>query len=123
MRSLIFLSPLVLLASCADLVSQREILRRAQIEVAARESWANDAFVIIEEKPDTPLRITWQVKAGELDRSESPKYQGIHIVPGTERKLRFTRGGCLVSYAYAGSPCLYPPTSATPAAVESGARK
>lgn len=107
MRPLLFLTP-VLLASCGNLVSQREILRRSQAEVASRESWSDTAFILIDEKPDDLLQFHWVVKAGSLDNSDYPRYTGLNFVPGTERKLRFTREGCLIGYGYNGSRCHYP---------------
>ena len=112
LRALVILSP-ALLASCGNRITQREVLRRSQIEVAAREPWADSAAILVEEKPDGRMQLTWEIKAGALDRSGYPRYKGLNFVPGTERKLRFTPGGCLMSYSYDGSPCTYAPTVST----------
>ena len=105
MRTIAFLLP-VLLASCGQLVTQREILIRSKAEVAAREPWADTAVLIVEEKPSAREGwfnwdgwFTWVVKAGAWDYSEYPSYKGINLVPGTERELCFTRDGCLLNYA------------------------
>ena len=50
--------------------------------------------------------MIWKVKAGAFDYSDYPHYKGIYFVPGTERELRFTRDGCLMSYTDHGSRCL-----------------
>lgn len=105
MRTIAFLLP-VLLASCGQLVTQREILIRSKAEVAAREPWADTALLLVEGKPSAQEGwftwngsfLTWVVKAGAWDYSEYPSYRGLNVVPGTERELRFTRDGCLVSY-------------------------
>jgi hypothetical protein len=106
MRTIAFLLP-VLLASCSPMVTQREILIRSKAEVAAREPWADTALLLVEGKPAAQEGwftwngsfLTWVVKAGAWDYSEYPSYRGINVVPGTERELRFTRDGCLVSYS------------------------
>lgn len=105
MRTIALLIPL-LFASCSSLVTQREILLRSKAEVAAREPWADTAVLLVEKKPaaqDGWINpggwFTWVVRAGAWDYSEYPSYQGINLVPGTERELRFTRDGCLIGYS------------------------
>jgi hypothetical protein len=114
MRTIAFLIP-VLLASCGQMVTQREILIRSKAEVAAREPWSNTAVILVEEKPSYEDgwfnfggMFTWVVKAGAWDYSEYPSYRGINLVPGTERELRYTRDGCLVSYADKTGRCPRP---------------
>lgn len=104
MRALLFLFPL-LFASCAGIVSQREILKRSKAEIAAREPWADTAVILVEQKPDDYLRLTWRVSAGAFDLSEYPKWTDLNLVPGTERELCFTRDGCLLRYSEVGSRC------------------
>lgn len=106
LRPFLFLTPIVL-ASCGNLATQREILRRSQAEIAAREPWVEDAIILIDEKPNDLLQHTWKVKAGAFDMSDFPRYTGLNVIPGTERNLVFSRGGCLLSYSYSGSRCLY----------------
>lgn len=111
MRAIAFLLP-VLLASCGNLVTQREILIRAKAEVAAREPWADSAVILVEQKPSAEEGwfsydgwFAWVVRAGEWDYSEYPSYKGINLVPGTERQLKFSRDGCLIGYAEKNSRC------------------
>ena len=103
MRALLFLAP-VLLASCGSLVSQREIIKRSQAEIAAREPWSDAAVILVEKRPGD-YRFTWEVRAGAMDYSDYPSWRGLDLVPGTERDLRFTRDGCLIGYANRGSRC------------------
>jgi hypothetical protein len=114
MRTIAFLFP-VLLASCGNLVTQREILIRAKAEVAAREPWSDTAVLLVEQKPSAQEGwftwdgwFAWVVKAGAWDYSEYPSYRGINVVPGTERELRFTRDGCLLSYGDRTGRCPRP---------------
>ena len=108
MRTLLFLLPVVL-AGCSSLgshpVTQREILRQSQLEIARREPWSASAAVLVQ-NPGELSRMIWKVKAGAFDYSDYPHYKGIYFVPGTERELRFTRDGCLMSYTDRGSRCL-----------------
>lgn len=125
MRTIAFLLP-VLLASCGQMVTQREILIRSKAEVAAREPWSDTAVILVEEKPSYEDgwfnfggMFTWVVKAGAWDYSEYPSYRGINLVPGTERELRYTRDGCLVSYADKVGRCPRPGfVSATPVEIQ-----
>lgn len=94
------------IVSQRDLVSQRAILKQSQAEIAWREPWARNAAIFIKQVPDSPTRLTWRVSAGAFDYSDYPRYKGIHLVPGTERELRFTRSGCLVAYIDRGNYCL-----------------
>ena len=115
MRALLCLLPVVLAGCVSDdsfSVSQREILRQSQAEIAAREPWAANAAVFVVDS-DEFIPITWRVKAGSLDRSDYPVHKGIYFHPGTERELRFTRAGCLVSYIDRGHPCLTQDTAVT----------
>ncbi len=107
MRALLYLLPLVLAGcgSSSSSVSQREILKRSQAEIARREPWAETAAVFVQ-NPGEISRINWKVRAGAFDYSDYPRYQGIYLVAGTERELRFTPGGCLTSYADCGNHCL-----------------
>lgn len=111
MRAILLLFP-ALLVSCGPTLSQREILRRSKIEVATREAWSDSAVLVVNGKPSDYMQPGWVVKAGAYDLGAYPRYQGLHFVPGTERELRFTRDGCLISYRYAGSCCHYPLTPA-----------
>lgn len=108
MRTLLFLLPVVL-AGCSSFgshsVTQREILRQSQVEIARREPWAPDAAIFVE-NPGELSRMIWKVRAGAFDYSDYPHYKGIYFVPGTERELRFTRDGCLMSYTDRASRCL-----------------
>ncbi len=108
MRALLFFLPAVL-TGCSSFgshsVTQREILKQSQLEIARRESWAGAAAIIVE-NPGELSRLTWKVRAGAFDYSDYPHYKGIYFVPGTERELRFTRDGCLMSYTDRGSRCL-----------------
>lgn len=106
MRAFVIFLP-VLLGSCANLVSQREILQRSQDEIASREGWSESAAIFVEQTPDD-YRFTWKVKAGAFDYSDYPSWRGIRFVPGTERELRFTRDGCLIRYDRHQSRCPRP---------------
>ncbi|MEX1048270.1 MAG: hypothetical protein WED15_01990 [Akkermansiaceae bacterium] len=99
-------APQTAIVSQRDLVSQRAILKQAHAEIAWREPWARSAAIFIKQVPDSPARLTWRVSAGAFDLSDYPRYRGIHLVPGTERELKFTRSGCLVAYIDRGSYCL-----------------
>jgi hypothetical protein len=121
MRTLLLLPLPVLLASCGNLTTQREILIRAKAEVAAREPWSDTAVILVEQKPSAQEGwftwdgwFAWVVKAGAWDYSEYPSYRGINLVPGTERELRFTRDGCLLSYADRTGRCPRPGFVSTP---------
>ena len=107
MRTLLFLLPVVLVG-CSSFgsrpVTQREILKQSQVEIARREPWASDAAIFVE-NPGELSRMIWKVRAGAFDYSDYPHYKGIYFVPGTERELRFTRDGCLMSYADRGNRC------------------
>lgn len=104
MRAFLALLPL-LLASCTTLVTQNDIFAQSRNEIARRETWADQATIMIHEKPGT-LQMTWEVSAGYFDSSEAPGLRGLRVVPGTERELRFTRDGCLLGYRQPGSRCL-----------------
>lgn len=113
MRALLILLAVVL-AGCANSsypVSQRQILKQSQAEIAQREPWAATAAIFVVESPGDSLYFwrhpwKWQVKAGAFDFSDYPRYTGIDFVPGTERELRFTADGCLTDYIDRGSRCL-----------------
>lgn len=100
-----------LFASCTTLVTQNDIFEQTRNEIARREPWADQATILILEKPDT-LRLTWLVSAGSFDYSAGPGLHGLRVVPGTERELRFTRDGCLLGYHQPGTRCLDPRTPA-----------
>ena len=104
MRALPFLLP-VLLASCGTVVTQDEIFSQARAEIARRESWVDDATILIQQKPDN-WHLTWVASAGSFNYAEAPNIRGLRVVPGTERELRFTRKGCLIGYADATSRCI-----------------
>ena len=106
MRALLFLAPVVL-AACGPTATQREVLIQSKVEVARREPWARNAVIFVE-NPDDNFRFDWKIRAGEYDFTGYPHYTGIHLVPGTERELRFTPAGCLMSYEDAHNPCLTP---------------
>jgi hypothetical protein len=118
MRALLFLLP-VALASCGTLTTQREILKRSQAEIAAREPWSDTAVVLVEQKPDDMLKLTWRVRAGSLDTTDYPAWTGINLVPGTERELCYSRDGCLLGYSDIGSRC--PETAPAPVWTEAPA--
>lgn len=110
MRAFLFFIPVVL-AACSNessriySISQRQILKQSQAEIALREPWAADAAIFVT-NPGEISRLSWKVRAGAFDRSDLPKYKGIHFVSGTERELQFTADGCLTSYADRGNHCL-----------------
>jgi hypothetical protein len=112
--TLVSCGPQSSIISQRDLVSQRAILKQSQVEITWREPWARSAAIFVDQVPDSPTRLTWRVRAGAFDYSDHPRYRGIHLVPGTERELRFTRSGCLIAYIDRGSHCL---TAATPGRV------
>lgn len=115
MRALLFLIPVVL-AGCGNSsnpVSQRQILRQSQAEIARREPWANNAAIFVVEDPDDSVYFwrhawKWKVRAGAFNYGDYPRYQGIDFVPGTERELRFTQDGCLIDYIDRGNRCIRP---------------
>jgi len=109
MRSLLFLCP-VLLASCGTTVTQNEIFAQARTEIARRETWADNATILIQQHPDE-FHLTWRAVAGSFDYSQAPSARGVRVVPGTERELRFTREGCLIGYSNPTSRCLDPVVS------------
>ena len=104
MRTLLFLLP-VLLASCGTTVTQNQIFAQARAEIARREPWADNATILIQHRPDE-WHLTWRAVAGSFDFSESPGSQGLRVTPGTERELRFTRHGCLMTYSSPTNRCL-----------------
>jgi hypothetical protein len=106
MRAFLFLLPVVL-AGCGNVVTQHEILQQSRVELARRESWSDQAIILVRQSPDN-LRMTWRVSAGYFDYSEMPSARGLRVVPGTERELRFTRDGCLLGYTNPTSRCLTP---------------
>ncbi len=106
MRAFLFLVPVVF-ASCGHVVTQHEILLQSRVELARRESWSDQAIIIVQQSPDD-WRMTWRVSAGYFDYSETPGAQGLRVIPGTERELRFTRDGCLLGYSNPTSRCLTP---------------
>lgn len=108
MRSLLFLFP-VLLASCGSTVTQNEIFAQARTEIARRETWADNATILIQQHPDE-FHLTWRAVAGSFDYSQAPTARGLRVVPGTEREMRFTREGCLIGYSNPTSRCLDPAT-------------
>jgi hypothetical protein len=111
MRTILLSLP-ALLPSCMmietqpEVASQRDILKQSQAVIASHEPWSRDAAIFVVQKPDALLYRTWKVKAGAFDFSDYPSYKGTYFVRGTERELRFTSKGCLISYSYAGNPCL-----------------
>jgi hypothetical protein len=108
MRAFLCLFPVVL-AGCATTssypVSQREILRQSQVEIARREPWAPMAAIFARESDDFSV-VAWKVKAGAYERSDYPNFKGIYFVPGTERELQFSRSGCLLGYIDRGNRCV-----------------
>jgi len=96
----------ILTIGCGSMATQREILDRSKSEVAARENWADAAYLRVEQRPEQDtLRLSWKVRAGEYDQSDYPRYRGINLVPGTERELHFTPDGCLIGYFDRSGPC------------------
>ncbi len=105
MRALLFVLPALLVGCGSNLTNQREILKRSQVEIDRREPWSRTAAIFVTNPGDYD-RFTWKVKAGALDYSAyHPIYRGTYFIPGTERELRFTRDGCLMSYDQVGSRC------------------
>ncbi|MES2923514.1 MAG: hypothetical protein V4819_18305 [Verrucomicrobiota bacterium] len=108
MRALLVILPVVLAGCSTDStnysISQREILKRSQAEIARREPWAGTAAIIVQ-NPGEISRVTWKVRAGAYDFSDYPRYNGIYFVPGTERELRFSSDGCLTKYSNPRRPC------------------
>lgn len=114
MRVLLLLLPVVL-AACGSQVSQNAIFEQSRAEIARRESWADQATVLIVQRPwPDDRRLTWKVSAGAFDYSQAPGYEGLRIVPGTERELRFTRDGCLLGYHQPNQRCLSEQAPAAP---------
>lgn len=108
MRALSMLLPLVL-AGCGSMVTQNDIFEQSRIEIARREPWADQATILIVERPwPEDRRLTWQVSAGAFDYNQKPGHRGLRVVPGTERDLRFTRDGCLLGYHQPNQRCLSP---------------
>ena len=107
----------LVLAGCGPAISQREILNRSKIEVSSREPWSDTAFIIVEKEP-SDYRYTWEVRAGAYDYSATRGFHGIHLVPGTERSLTFTRDGCLIGYADRSDRCAHRYYAAAPPPVE-----
>ncbi len=108
MRAFLLVLPVVLSACVSHRghpVTQREILRQSQVEIARREGWSATAAIFAEEIND-PWRRTWKVRAGSLDASDYPRYTGLNFIAGTERELRFSDDGCLIAYIDRASPCL-----------------
>lgn len=94
---LLFFLPVLVLASCGPVISQREVIGRARAEVALREPWSGSALVLVKDEPAF-FWSTWKIRAGQMDYSDYPTYEGLDVVPGTERELQFARNGCLVRY-------------------------
>lgn len=83
------------------------------MEIDLREPWSESAAIFVE-NPDDKLRDKWEIKAGALDYSAyHPNYKGLYLVSGTERKLRFTRDGCLISYENPRRGCAMVTTDST----------
>ena len=118
MRALLLLLP-VLLASCGTTVTQNQIFAQARAEIARREPWADNATILIQQRPDE-WHLTWRAVAGSFNFSESPGIQGLRVTPGTERELRFTRKGCLISYSQPTNHCLDQTSSVAAPAERSG---
>jgi len=119
MRYLLFLPLIFILSGCVAPTSQSHVLARAKAEVAKRESWGDHAFIRVERKPDPQYMywrdFTWKVVAGAFDYTDYPSYNGIRVIPGTERELRFSRDGCLTAYEDATRRCtLVPQAQAAP---------
>lgn len=103
MRLLMLLIP-AFVASCGPTISQREVIGRARAEVALRESWSDQAMVLVDESPRYSWS-TWRIRAGALDESSYPEYLGLQFVPGTEREMEFARNGCLIQYDHRTTGC------------------
>lgn len=103
MRFILLLLP-VFFASCAIPASHREVLDRARTEVSLREPWSDKALVVVEKKPAFAWSV-WQIRAGELDYSTYPTYEGLQVVPGSERQIYFARNGCLLAYTCRTTRC------------------
>ncbi|MGB6223002.1 hypothetical protein [Haloferula sp.] len=102
MRRLLFIPLALLFSGCGNTTSQSDILARAKAEVSKRENWSEQAYIRVDNRPSPDYifwrDLTWEVSAGAFDYSGYPKYNGINVLPGTERELRFTRDGCLIEY-------------------------
>ena len=109
MRWLLFTPLVLILSGCVDTTSQSHILQRAKAEVAKRESWSEQAFIRVENRPNrkytTWKDMTWKVSAGAFDYTGYPNYQGVRVIAGTERELKFSRDGCLVGYREVNRSC------------------
>ncbi len=116
MRALLLLLLPLVLAGCGNRVTQNAIFEQSRTEIARREAWADQATILIVQRPwPDDRRLTWKVSAGAFDYSQAPGYEGLRIVPGTERELRFTRDGCLLGYHQPNQRCLSPQAPAAPA--------
>lgn len=109
MRYLIFLPLIFIFSGCATPTSQSNILAQAKAEVSKRENWGDRAVIRVEKKPDNQYMywrdINWKVSAGAFNFSDYPSYNGTRVIPGTERELTFTRGGCLTGYKDVNRSC------------------
>ena len=116
MRWLLSIPFMFVLVGCAETASQPQILAASKAAVANRESWSEHAYVKIDKVPGA-IDPRWKVSAGAFDSSSYPDYRGIRAQPGTERQLRFTRDGCLITYRDGSSPCVRGSYSSEPAYV------
>ena len=100
-RFCLLLLPLAF-SSCVDTTSQSHIVDRARYELALREDWASQAYIRVDQRPGkeyvTFKDFSWKLSAGAMDYSDYPNYDGIKLIPGTERELVFSRDGCLIEY-------------------------
>ncbi|MEM1083536.1 MAG: hypothetical protein AAGI48_05400 [Verrucomicrobiota bacterium] len=99
------------LVSCVDTTSQSHIVDRARYEISLRENWASQAYIRVDQRPGkeyvTFKDFNWKISAGAIDYSDYPNYDGIKLIPGTERELVFTRDGGLIKYRDRLNPCGY----------------
>jgi hypothetical protein len=109
MRWLLFAPLMLILSGCTSTTTQSHILSQAKAEIAKRESWGDQAFIRVENRPNRKYMswkdMTWKVSAGAFDYSGYPNYQGVRVIAGTERELKFSRDGCLVGYKKAARTC------------------
>ncbi|MFC7339003.1 hypothetical protein ACFQY0_17535 [Haloferula chungangensis] len=109
MRYLLFLPLIFAFSACTTPTSQSHVLEQAKAEVSKRESWGDQAYIRIDRRPDPEYMYwrdyTWKVSAGAVDYSDYPSYNGTRVIPGTEREMKFSRSGCLVSYKHATNEC------------------
>lgn len=122
MRWLLSIPVMFILSGCVNTTSQSHVLARAKAEVAKRENWGDQAYIRVENRPSRKYAtwndLTWKVSAGAFDYTGYPNYQGVRVIAGTERELKFSRDGCLVGYKKVTRNCGAPSSTAPGVAPE-----